>query len=38
MRNNQNKIGNEMETFITLTKFNIRLGREEGNPLLKMTT
>ena len=35
MKNNQNgEVGNEMEIFITLTKYNNRQWREKGKPLL----
>ena len=32
------KVGNEMEIYITLTKYNIRHRREEGKPLLVVIT
>ena len=31
------EVGNEMEIFITLTKYNTYQWREEGNPLLMVT-
>ena len=32
------EVGNQMEIFITLTKYNTRQRSEEGKPLLVVTT
>ena len=32
------EVGNEMEIFITLTKYNTQQRREKGKPLLVVTT
>ena len=38
MRNNQMESGNEMEIFITLTKYNTCQQHEEGKLMLMVTT